>query len=137
MGWPLFGLVRVRGSLLATLVAMLGLGLSPPSSAQGQTGSAANGQAIFESRCGACHSLDAHRVGPALGGVLGRVAGQAPGFGYSAALRQARHVWDRDKLLAWLTDPESVVPGQAMGYRLEQAEDRRDVVAYLATVARR
>jgi|CXWL01.1.fsa_nt_gi cytochrome c len=137
MGWPLFGLARARGSLLATLVAMLGLGLSPPASAQGQAGSAAKGQAIFESRCGACHSLDTHRVGPALGSVLGRAAGKALGFGYSQALGAARHVWDRDKLLAWLTDPESVVPGQAMGYRLEQAEDRRDVVAYLASLAKR
>lgn len=136
MGWPLFGLARARGSLLATLVSLVGLSLSIPPAALAQGGSPVKGQALFESRCGACHSLDAHRVGPALGGVLGRAAGQAPGFGYSVALRQARHVWDRDKLLAWLTDPESVVPGQAMGYRLEQAEDRRDVVAYLATLAR-
>ena len=134
MGWPLFGLVRVRGSLLATLVTLLGVGASMPSSAQAPSGAAANGQVIFESRCGACHSLDAHRVGPELGTVMGRAAGKAPGFGYSPALRLARHVWDRDKLLAWLSDPESVVPGQAMGYRLEQDKDRRDVVAYLASV---
>lgn len=137
MGWPLIGLARARGSLLATLVAVLGMSLPLPSPAQAQAGSATKGQQIFESRCGACHSLDAHRVGPALESVLGRAAGKAPGFAYSPALKGARHVWDRDKLLAWLTDPESVVPGQAMGYRLEQADERRDVVTYLASLAKR
>ena len=48
-------------------------------SAHAQTGSPAKGQMIFESRCVACHSLDANRVGPALGTVVGRVAGKARG----------------------------------------------------------
>lgn len=120
-----------RGAASAALV--LGLSLA----AQAQSASVSTGQTIFESRCGACHSLDAHRVGPALGKVLGRVAGKAPEFSYSQALSAARYVWDRDSLLAWLTDPESVLPGQAMGYRLERAQDRRDVVAYLASLAAR
>ena len=103
-------------------------------SAHAQTGSPAKGQMIFESRCVACHSLDANRVGPALGTVVGRVAGKAPDYFYSPALGAATHVWSRDKLLAWLTNPESVVPGQAMGYRVEMPEDRQDVVAYLASL---
>jgi len=71
-------------------------------SAHAQTGSPAKGQVIFESRCVACHSLDANRVGPALGTVVGRVAGKAPDYFYSQALGAATHVWNRDKLLAWL-----------------------------------
>ena len=106
-------------------------------SAQAQTGSPAKGQVIFESRCVACHSLDANRVGPALGTVVGRVAGKAPDYFYSQALGAATHVWTRDKLLAWLTNPESVVPGQAMGYRVEMPEDRQDVVTYLASLPRK
>lgn len=96
--------------------------------------SVSNGKMIFESRCIACHSLDTNRVGPALQGVVGRVAGKAPDFAYSKALGAASHSWERDKLLAWLTDPEALVPGQGMGYSVEKADDRRDVVAYLATV---
>ena len=103
-------------------------------SAHAQTGSPARGQMIFESRCVACHSLDANRVGPALGTVVGRVAGKAPDYFYSQALGAATHVWSRDKLLAWLTNPESLVPGQAMGYRVDMPEDRQDVVAYLASL---
>ena len=106
-------------------------------SAHAQTGSPAKGQMIFESRCVACHSLDANRVGPALGTVVGRVAGKAPDYFYSQALGAATHVWSRDKLLAWLTDPESLVPGQAMGYRVDMLEDRQDVVAYLASLPRK
>jgi cytochrome c len=101
----------------------------------GQTVSAVNGQAIFESRCMACHSLDVNRVGPALGSVLGRTAGKSPGFEYSKALASATHVWNRDKLLGWLENPEAVVPGQGMGYRVELSADRLDVVAYLASLS--
>lgn len=103
-------------------------------SVHAQTGSVAKGQAIFESRCVACHSLDANRVGPALGTVWGRVAGKAPDFEYSRALAQATHVWSKDKLMAWLENPEMVVPGQEMGYRVEHASDRLNVVAFLASL---
>jgi len=121
----------LQAVVAAWALSLLGL---PP--AQAQTGSVAKGQAIFESRCVACHSLDANRVGPALGAVWGRVAGKAPDFNYSKALGAATHVWERDKLLAWLGNPESVVPGQAMGYRVELLDDRRDVVAYLASLSK-
>ncbi len=114
------------------LALLLGLsGLCTGAQAQ----SVARGQTLFESRCVACHSLDANRVGPALRGVLGRTAGKAPDYFYSQAMSSATHVWDESKLKAWLTDPENVVPGQAMNYRLDIAEDRDDVVAYLATVS--
>ena len=76
-----------------------------------------------------------HRVGPALGTVAGRTAGKAPGYTYSPAMSEATHVWTGDKLQAWLTDPEALVPGQAMGYSLSLADDRRDVVAFLQSLA--
>jgi len=121
----------------ALLTGCTVLSLALVAGAHAQTGSVAKGQMIFESRCVACHSLDANRVGPALGTVVGRVAGKAPDYFYSQALGAATHVWDRNKLLAWLTNPESVVPGQAMGYRVEMPEDRQDVVAYLASLSKK
>ncbi len=93
------------------------------------------GQALFESRCVACHSLDENRVGPALRTVLGRHAGTASGYFYTEAMAAAKHVWDRPKLKAWLTNPEDVVPGQGMNYRLDLPQDREDVVAYLASLS--
>ena len=97
--------------------------------------SVARGQALFESRCVACHSLDANRVGPALRGVVGRTAGKANGYFYSEAMAAATHVWDEPKIKAWLTNPEDVVPGQDMNYRVDIPQDREDVVAYLASVS--
>jgi cytochrome c len=135
---PLF---TVSFALLLSLTLALMLGLAMPASAQtaqnNQTGSLANGQMIFESRCIACHSLDTNRVGPALQNVVGRVAGKAADFSYSTALGQAKHVWTRDKLLAWLEDTQAVVPGNVMGYQVPMIQDRLDVVAYLAAQSRK
>lgn len=85
----------------------------------------------------ACHALDTNRAGPALRGVVGRAAGKATDFFYSEALESATHVWDKVKLKAWLTNPESVVPGQEMNFHLDVARDREDVVAYLASLPKR
>lgn len=90
---------------------------------------------MVESRCFACHSLDENRVGPALRGVVGRVAGKAAGYDYSDALAAATFRWDSQGIKTWLTDPEQRVPGQRMNYRLDQAQDREDVAAYLASLS--
>ena len=34
-------------------------------------------------------------------------------------------------LLAWLTDPETFLPGHGMGHQVEEAVDREDIVALL------
>lgn len=105
-------------------------GISAPLHAQ----SVSNGLQIVESRCFACHSLDANRVGPALRGVVGREAGKAAGFEYSPALSAATHKWDVAGIKKWLTNPELLVPGQKMNYQVESAQDREDIVAYLASL---
>lgn len=94
------------------------------------------GRQLVESRCFACHSLDTHRAGPALRGVVGRGIGKAEGFDYSNAMRVATNVWTELGLKAWLANPEDVVPGQRMNYFLEHAQDREDVVAYLAALSK-
>ena len=95
----------------------------------------ARGQQIVESRCFACHSLDSNRVGPALRGVVGRHAGRAPDFDYSPALAAATHTWDAAGIQRWLTNPEALIPGQVMNFRLESPQEREDVVAYLSTLS--
>jgi len=96
-------------------------------------GDGARGQALYESRCIGCHSLDGHRVGPAHRGIVGRRAGAAPGYDYSAALKTAALIWTPRNLDLWLTNPEALVPGQKMGYRVDDATDRSDLVAYLSS----
>lgn len=97
--------------------------------------SVSRGQQIVESRCFACHSLDANRVGPALRGVVGRKVGTAPDFDYSKAVASAKGTWDTAGIKVWLTDPEKRIPGQEMNYKVELAQDREDVVAYLASLS--
>lgn len=85
--------------------------------------------------CSACHSLDADRTGPHHRGVFGRRAGSVEGFAYSPALRRASIVWGRDTLDAWLVNPEALIPGQRMGYSVDNAVDRADIIAYLRQVS--
>ena len=92
---------------------------------------AAHGQELYESRCGGCHSLDANRVGPAHRGVYGRKAGSAPSFSYSTAVKNATVVWEEKTLDAWLTNPQALIPGQRMNFRVALPEDRADIIAYL------
>ena len=68
--------------------------------------------------------------------MVGRRAGALKDFDYSPALRASKILWTRATLKAWLTDPEALIPGQAMDYQLDDAQDREDVVAYLATLKR-
>ncbi len=115
--------------VLALVLAASAGGAAAQADAQVQ-----RGQALYESRCVACHSVDSHRVGPAHQGVMGRKAGGAVGFAYSDALRTSRLVWNRNNLAAWLAGPEAVIPGQTMNYSLGDTREREDVVAYLATL---
>jgi cytochrome c2 len=78
--------------------------------------------------------LSAFSTMPAHAGVWGRRAGSAKAFEYSPALARSRIVWNQASLRAWLIDPEKLIPGQRMGYRLPKPQERADVVAYLATL---
>lgn len=100
-------------------------------------GDAARGKQLYESRCIGCHSLDENRVGPAHRGVFGRKAGSAKGYGYSPAVKAFAIVWDADTLDRWLTDPESLIPGQKMGYTVPDANDRADLIEYLRQESRK
>jgi cytochrome c len=112
----------------ACLLAMLGLAAAAQTAAAADAG---RGRELYESRCGGCHSLDANRVGPAHRGVYGRKAGAAPDFGYSPAVRNSAVVWDEKTLDAWLTNPQALIPGQRMNFRVALSEDRADIIAWL------
>ena len=74
-------------------------------------------------------------VGPSLFGVVGRHSGQVPGFHYSEASRGSGLTWDPATLDHYLTSPRQVVPGTLMTFPgLQDPGQRRDVIAYLATL---
>ena len=95
---------------------------------------AARGKTLYESRCIGCHSVDDNRVGPAHRGVVGRKAGSVKDYDYSPALKTSKVVWDVASLQKWLTNPEALIPGQRMGYSVDEAKDRVDLAEYLATL---
>lgn len=122
------GLSAIFSSLVAAQV------LAQTNSPARSKPSAERGLAIYSAKCSACHSVDENRVGPAHAGVVGRRAGTLKDYDYSEALAKSKIVWNATTLQAWLTDPEQLIPGQRMGYRLSLPQERSDVVAYLASL---
>jgi glucose/arabinose dehydrogenase/cytochrome c2 len=99
-------------------------------------GNAAHGRSLFEDRCETCHAAGAQGgggQGPDLGGVVSRKAGSTA-FGYSPALRRATFSWTVARLDRFLTNPAAAVAGTTMPVGVPDAAERRDLVAYLATV---
>lgn len=94
------------------------------------------GQAIYQARCFACHSVDSNRIGPKHANLFTRKAGSVPGFEYSDALRQSTIVWDEITLDRWLSDPEAYVPGQRMNVSVKNPEDRKHLISYLKTLTK-
>jgi cytochrome c len=79
-----------------------------------------------------CHALEYNRTGPKHCGVLGRHAGSAPGYDYSAAMKRSKIIWNERSLDRFLAAPTNVVPGTTMTYAgVPDAKDRADLIAYL------
>ncbi len=91
----------------------------------------ARGERLFASQCAACHEMTKTKVGPPLGGVVGRAAGAAPGYPYTAALKHADVIWSAATLDRWLSGPREMVPGVAMPMAVSDPAARRDIIAYL------
>lgn len=106
-------------------------GMAASMTAVAQNADADRGASLYVDKCGSCHSLDANRVGPAHRGVFGRKAGSAPGYAYSAAVRNSRVVWSAGTLDRWLQNPRAVIPGTKMAFRLSDAQKRADIIAFL------
>jgi len=119
-------------SMLATLL-LIAFG---PSHAQDvrQVGRPEAGATVFK-KCMACHQIgpDARNsIGPVLNGVVGRPAGQYPGYSYSSANKTSGLTWDEATLTRYLRAPGEVVPGTKMVFfGLKKDRELADVIAYL------
>jgi cytochrome c len=99
-------------------------------------GDAAKGEAIFKKYCTVCHTTEAgkNKIGPSLHGVVGRKSASVDGFQYSDAMKKADKTWDEKTLDTYLTNPKEMVPGTKMIFAgLKKADERKDLIAYLAT----
>jgi cytochrome c len=97
-------------------------------------GEVQRGAALYQARCTACHDVDSNKIGPAHRGVMGRRVGSLPGYKYSDEVGRSRLRWTPQTLNVWLEDPEDLVAGQRMGFQVANAQERADLIAYLATL---
>lgn len=120
-------------TLMATFVALPVFAktkVAPP------PGDVAAGKAMFSNRCAMCHGEtgEGGMMAPRLKGVYGAKAGSQPDFKYSTAITTARPQWTAANLDAFLTRPQGLVPGTRMMVATPKPEDRRNLIAYLATL---
>jgi cytochrome c oxidase assembly factor CtaG/cytochrome c551/c552 len=100
-----------------------------PSHAKAETGDAsAHGKALINQYgCGMCHTIPGidnatGRVGPPLAGIADRI--------FIAGRLQN----NLDNMTKWISDPQSVAPGNAMPNMGIEPADARAIAAYLATL---
>lgn len=95
----------------------------------------AAGEKVF-GKCASCHKVNGQDgTGPHLNGVVDRPKASIAGFGYSSALAAlSGEYWTPENLNGFLEDPKGYVAGTSMGFNgLPKAEDRANIIAYLAT----
>ncbi len=102
--------------------------------------SAANverGRTLFQQTCAPCHApglVTPVITGPSLLRVVGRKAAAITNFNYTSALTNSGLTWDAATLDRFLANPTTTVPGSTMVVQVANAEDRRDIIAYLETM---
>ena len=128
----LYGMMTflILAAAVAGAIASLGAGAA-------RAADVAKGQAAFVRQCSICHTIDKggdNRIGPNLFGIVGRRAGTMQDFRYTNAFRTtATFEWTEGLLGPWISLPNVMVPGTAMGNFPGVAErDKDDIVAYLA-----
>ena len=117
--------------------AVAALGIFIPGEPLSAAPSAAD-EELFRKNCQTCHSLvddGVQRTGPNLQQVVGRKAGSIGGFPYSQALKDAGFSWTTEALDAWLTNPQSYLPGTYMMYRQNDPAVRSAIIRYLQSAA--
>jgi cytochrome c len=71
-------------------------------------------------------------IGPILNGIVGRQAGQYPGYSYSSANKASGLIWDEQSLARYLRAPGDFEPGTKMIFTgLKKEQELADILAYL------
>ena len=118
----------ILAAIMAALCALL------PLAALRAAGDREAGGDVFDTYCSDCHSVSpkgVNRKGPTLYHVMGRRAGPAPGFAYSAGMARSGIVWSPQTLNAYLENPRAMIPDGKMPKGLPKPADRANVIVFL------
>jgi cytochrome c len=119
-----------RGAVAFVAFAATSAVAAAQSALPGAKGDAGHGKVLYQA-CAACHSIDDNDVGPKHRGVVGRRAGSITDYNYSPALKRSGITWDDATLDRWLVNPSALVPGTKMFFKIDDAQARADLIAYL------
>ena len=111
-------------------------------------GDAAKGEAVFK-KCASCHMVGEgakNKVGPILTNVVGANLASVEGYKYGKsikALAETGATWTEEELFDYLKDPKKYLRAKLddkkakskMSFKLKKEDDRKDVIAYLATLS--
>ena len=111
------------------------IGFATVAPAQTASGDVAAGQALYEGKCGGCHSVDENRVGPRHRGVVGRKVASLPDYDYSPAIRKLGGIWTPARINQWLQGPQAMAPGAKMFFSVPDADQRKAIIGYLTSVS--
>ncbi len=93
------------------------------------------GRGTAAEKCVVCHSVEANgpfRYAPNLYGIVGAEKGRDRAwYGYSPALLKKGGVWTEEDLDAYLADADKFAPGTTKTIRVQDPEERREIIAFL------
>lgn len=100
------------------------------------------GHKEFNEDCSVCHSVKEgkNKIGPSLFGIVGRKAGSIADYSYSDAMRAygaSGAAWSAENIGKYIRDPQKMVPGAKMPFKLPEKETDQELanlLAYLATL---
>ena len=140
---------------MSRLFAAAAVSLLAASSAALAAGDAENGRTLFK-KCQVCHKIGdgaTNAVGPLLTGVVGRKSGTVESYSYSASNKNAGEqglIWTEENLDKYLPDPSAFLKqfltdkgkpelfagNSKMPFKVSEASDRADLIAYLKTFSK-
>ena len=122
-----------QSGAIGLCVASLLFSIAMPARAEGD---AAVGRKIYQNKCLSCHG-DAKTkgtLGPSLVGIIGRHASDPAQGMTSRGMSEADFVWTETVLDEYLAAPSNKVHGTIMPIGVSRAQDRADLIAYIATM---
>jgi cytochrome c len=123
-------LARTALALIALAAISVTTAAEPVAANASASGDASKGKVLYQA-CAACHSIDENDIGPKHRGVFGRRAGSIADYNYSSALKSSGITWNDTTLDRWLVNPSALVPGTKMFFKIDDAQARADLIAYL------